>query len=459
MPMRRDQNFADRCPRSVLRTRSSAALESLLKRAVELALASSLMAAGCGPVSGPVCAGDKWKALDGLEPAEAIDYATLRIACDYNRGGPASERASMGTACATASGASCQSELETLLTLDTLSPGELSGTVGRCQQFVVTTAGDRVTRYVTRKELLEFLGSINTPQEVLLLLAYDGYTITCGDASSTTPPELDAPEVAPSGDGFEATVGSVVDECPVTYAQVELRVSPDGTVKELSREALPPSNACAGRRPEGWLGIGARTASSAIADHFTRMAELEAASVIAFEVLARELEHHDAPQALIVRARAARSDEVRHAERTRALAARFGARVCEPEVAARPLRGLEALALDNAIEGCVRETYGAAVGCYQARTASDPEIAALMAELSRDELQHALLALDIDAWLQARLCDAARERVAAARETAVAQLSLELGAEPDGPLQTLAGLPSACAAQRIHAALQAELWS
>lgn len=551
MPMRRDQIFPDKCPRSVLRTRGGAALDALFQRAVELALASSLLAAGCvteaeggdpangpgglgvragasaqasagstaldggkpaalagrggtrpvfpptadgggsvkdpdaaqpdasdedagadsdagmaaagGPVttvSGPVCDGYTWKPLESLDPAEPIDYATLRVAYEQRTGMPANESASVGEACATASGASCRSELDALLAGGMLSFEQSCGMVGRCQKFIVTTAGDRVTRYATRDELLEFLGGINTPQEVLLLLDYDGYTINCLNhpAGSTLPPELGAAEVETSGDGFEATVAKLITDCPFTYARVQLRVSSDGVVEELSSEELPPSPACAGRRPEGWLGSGAR-ATSALADHFMRMAELEAASVIAFDVLARELEHHGAPEALIARARAAADDEVRHAERTGELAARFGAHVREPEVAARPLRSLEALALDNAIEGCVRETYGAAVGYYQARSASDPEIAALMAELSRDEMQHALLALDIDTWLHAHLCDAARQRVATARATAAAQLSLELGAEPDATLQTLAGLPPAHAARRIHEALQAELWS
>src|SRR5262245_10013390 len=99
------------------------------------------------------------------------------------------------------------------------------------------------------------------------------------------------------------------------------------------------------------------------------MAELEAASVRAFEVLAAELEQYGAPQRLSEAARAAATDEVRHAASTAEWARALGANVAQVAVPARGVRSLAAIALDNAVEGCVRETFGAVIGAYQARAA------------------------------------------------------------------------------------------
>ncbi len=63
--------------------------------------------------------------------------------------------------------------------------------------------------------------------------------------------------------------------------------------------------------------------------------------------------------------RAAR-DEVRHTLAMVRLAARSGARVTRRVIASRPVRSLEAMATENAVEGCVPETYGAATAMLQA---------------------------------------------------------------------------------------------
>ena len=59
-------------------------------------------------------------------------------------------------------------------------------------------------------------------------------------------------------------------------------------------------------------------------------------------------------------------EEIDHTRRTALLAQRFGAEPRVPGVEARPLRTRFELALDNAVEGCVRETYGALVATWQA---------------------------------------------------------------------------------------------
>lgn len=75
---------------------------------------------------------------------------------------------------------------------------------------------------------------------------------------------------------------------------------------------------------------------------------MEAASVHAFERLARELDAHAAPQELIAAARAAVLDEMRHARTAGRLARRFGANARAPEVPALGAPGREKLLNDRA---------------------------------------------------------------------------------------------------------------
>jgi hypothetical protein len=61
-----------------------------------------------------------------------------------------------------------------------------------------------------------------------------------------------------------------------------------------------------------------------------------------------------APKKLVRAAAHAAGDEVRHARATVALARRFGARPTAVNVERSALRSIEAMALENAVEGCVR---------------------------------------------------------------------------------------------------------
>jgi hypothetical protein len=215
-----------------------------------------------------------------------------------------------------------------------------------------------------------------------------------------------------------------------------------------------------GRRPSG-LAPAATAGACSVGHYLAAMAHLEAASVHAFRTLARQLSRHGAPSRLIARAIAAARDEVRHTRMARALARSHGATAPPVAVTTAPaaLPSLETLALENAVEGCVRETFGALLAAWQARTAGDPEIRAAMSSISDDEAAHAELAWDLDAWLRARLDPAARARVAAARADAVAALATELSQPPPSLLVAVAGLPESAGAQSLFAATHAQLWS
>src|SRR6202022_3351715 len=120
-----------------------------------------------------------------------------------------------------------------------------------------------------------------------------------------------------------------------------------------------------GRIPAGlkWASTGPHP--SVVAEQLAAAAHLEGAAVFAFEALERELVAHQAPIHLVARARSAQRDEKRHHSAISGLAIRLGARVPPVEVNATGIRTLVEMATQNAVEGCVRETYGAAVGALQ----------------------------------------------------------------------------------------------
>lgn len=165
-----------------------------------------------------------------------------------------------------------------------------------------------------------------------------------------------------------------------------------------------------GRRPPGLV--------TRELDALAELAHLEAASVASFTRIADELAGFGAPAALIERARAAARDEARHARMVGTLAG------CEPEVelAATATRDAFAFALDNAVEGCVHESFAAIVCAYQAIAAEDPAVAAVMSEIAGDEARHGELAWDIARWLEPRLPAAQQHAIAEARRTALTSL-------------------------------------
>jgi len=176
---------------------------------------------------------------------------------------------------------------------------------------------------------------------------------------------------------------------------------------------------CGGRKFDG---LDAPPATTTLA----RMAWLEAASVHAFRRLARELAAHGAPRELVVAARACARDEIRHARAMSKLATSRGATVPPVSAPPAPLRDLESIARENAVEGCVGETFGALQAEWRAAHESDVEVAEAMRAIAPDELRHAALGWTIAAWIDGKLDDAARARVAAARTEAARTLVCDL---------------------------------
>lgn len=233
-------------------------------------------------------------------------------------------------------------------------------------------------------------------------------------------------------------------------------VGPTDTL-EVSKERREES-ACVGRRPDGFSAAPMADVPS-VGAWFANAAQLEAASVHAFRILHDELIAHDAPERLAVAAERAARDEIRHAAMMRRLARRYGAsNVPDVDVEAKPDRSLQAIALENAIEGCVRETYGAVEAALQGDRATDPLVARIMRAIAHDEAKHAELAWDVAAWARNRLDPRAREAIDVAMHGAVSDLLRELRRDTDPSLARLAGLPTKRVAMHAASALQAKLW-
>ncbi len=215
----------------------------------------------------------------------------------------------------------------------------------------------------------------------------------------------------------------------------------------------------AGRRPAGFVRKGRAPATSALGRYFAEMAELEAASVYAFERLARELRVHRAPARLVRAARLAAGDEVRHTRAMKRLAVRYGGRPRPVLVRPSKARKLALVARENTVEGCVRETFGAVVASWQAAHARDASIRRYMTRIAFDETRHAALANAVAEWAEEHLPPREKTRIVKARRDAMVALARQVtAAAPPAALRTEAGVPHATLARALLIAIARELW-
>lgn len=273
------------------------------------------------------------------------------------------------------------------------------------------------------------------------------------DADAGADGGMDAPDAAP---------WACQDECRKYHP------NPNATFQSCE---LAPSSApqkvtctyyvrCVGRRPAELEEAVLETTEAR--ELLSETAKLEAASIDAFVRLARELAHHRAPAALVARAREAARDERRHTGAMRSLAARFGAdpadSACPPSRTRRVPRLADVL-LENAVEGCVRETFGALMAHVQALRAADPVVRRTMAEVAVDESRHSALAWAVHTWGVTQVSARDRQRIEAAREAAVRTLVDEIARGPREVHEPELGLVGAREAGALAASLQTTLWS
>jgi hypothetical protein len=332
----------------------------------------------------------------------------------------------------------------------------------KCAPFLLTTHGDDVTRRDERSALLTLLGTIDTEYKAALVAMFDSHTIACSFDPGPPPgqpnnPPLSGTQTKSSGDGFDLRTEWRAG-CTESAYRETIHVAADGTLTTIEEQTQIAIFTCvAGRRPEGLCPSAAVHRGATLGAYFADAARLEAASVHAFERLARELGALGAPESLIARAARSALDEIRHARVTGDLARRFGNEPTPANVAPWRARSALQIALENAVEGCVRETYGALVAHHQAQTALDPHVRAAMQQIAEDETRHAELSWHIAHWLEPQLTHAERRCLAAARTAALAQLFTELDAGLPAHDARAIGLPALDVAARMLERLGAAL--
>ena len=246
--------------------------------------------------------------------------------------------------------------------------------------------------------------------------------------------------------------GLATGSCTVQFQGDTVKAASSYTERVQSTSCS--GGASEGRRPAGLVTPRCIEATNPLGAWLAEAAWLEAASIPAFIYLARELDLHGAPRGLARLALVAARDEIRHAHMMNAMAARFGGKPPLADVDLPKARSLEDMAIENAIEGCVRETWGAIVAMWQAERARDRELRAVFRAISGDEARHAALAWAVDAWISTRLDDAAKARVIEARHHAVRALFEGADAE----VHDVLGLPLGADARMLVGRTERALW-
>lgn len=393
---------------------------------------------------------DGLQVLQAVEPATPVDAMALR---EIIQSGDMLSVPSIldqdGTLCAGASDrAACESAIAAIGSGTEFVRG---GGFDNYLQTLLYTRGDEASGVSTVAGLREFLGELDSPGDAALWATLFDHEMVCNGND----------DVGPHGDGFvvHTTTGNACGPDDDIEEHV-LLVRPDGTTQVLQTVVVQKTDpgCSAGRMPGAPCRWQRSRSRNAVGATLADIAALEAAAIAAFGELAGELRHHGAPASLVAASLRARGDEIRHARTMAALARRHGARAVAPRVRAMPPRALEAIARDNAIEGCVRETFGAAVAHLQARQATDPVMRRVFATIARDETRHAALSWSLDAWAHARLGARARKRLARDRSDAIARLRGELVRGHEPALRAILGMPSHEQAQRLFDGLDAALW-
>lgn len=401
--------------------------------------------AGCSDLrdefSESVCTNDKTVLLDGLKTSQPFDYLALRTAI-FNS--PAHEVVEEFGACP--STAPCE-QLNEPVPKEGMRPDY----AWNMSQHLAVVREDKVELVMTVEEVKAFLGTIDTSDEAALLVHLSGYNLDCEGPNLT------------SGAGQYLVYAQRGSTCGGDVRGFKLLVEGDGSLEVLVEEVVEyGDDTCViGRVPAGLLPVNGRDAGDSGCDpvgaYFAEVAHLEAAAVAAFDGLAEELMAHGAPSELVADARRAARQETRHAVMTGTIARRYGRERSVPEVQSSPVRTLLELAIDNAVEGLTRETFGALLGHHQALHAEDPAVRRAMEVIASDETDHAEFSWRLHHWLLSQLSPAERLEVQRAREGALERFGGAMLTEADPRVQRLAGLPDAAQATQLFRRLFSEM--
>lgn len=402
--------------------------------------ASALLLSGCGKLGGdlPDCQPSTFAQLSPSQPLDGLEVRWTSPNFDGMFTGHAVE--TLGQSCSADTCATAVAALDARH-LGWDQPGQATGV----REYLVGMLGGMVVGSAANEaEMATLLGSIDTLSEARIVGDLHGFT--CRRAGQR-------------GSSFQIVSSDLVSLCPVRQQEVLYQIDPDATVHELDRGDTDEQSSCVGRRPAGLVRSGGPMFGSAYGRYWAAAAELEAASVASFRILARELGAHRAPKGLIQRALAAGTDEIRHAHAMSRLARQWGAIPRLRRVRRMPVRSLSEIASENLREGCVVETWGALVGHHQASAARSRTVRQIMRAIAQDETRHAALSWDVQRWLESRLSEKERRRLAADRDGAVSQLRAHIGASVARDLEAALGLPSATVADRLFRRLDTRLWN
>ena len=382
--------------------------------------------------------------VEGLNLPLPVDY--LGVYLNQNAGGVTLYQAS-GTPCAGAADqVACKAGLLSGAPTSGFPPlyllNSFSFLPAYGYMFVAYTRGDSVGFVSNSTQLNALFGEIDTANEAGLVFLSMGIAPECRAIWETD-------------DAYYFTKLSTPVGCSTSSPGYRLSVTRAG---ETSSTQVGMAKPCMGRRPAG-LFESSGSSASPLGDYYASVAHLEAAAVLAFDVIDRELSRFGAPHALQVRAQRAREDEVRHASRMSELALRWQAHVPCARAAPSSDRSLLAAAMENAVEGCVREAWGALSAHYQAATAREPEAQKLWREIAVDESEHAELSFDLHEWYMTQLENDERSLVEAALEQARLQLRVELAFAPVPHPSVLlgAGVPDPVCAAALFSQLETQV--
>jgi len=160
------------------------------------------------------------------------------------------------------------------------------------------------------------------------------------------------------------------------------------------------------------------TERAALAEHWTKMGQMEHASIAAFARFSLQLLALGAPPELVDACTQALADETAHTLLCFGIASAYAGRAIGPG----PLdvsRSLEVTSLVDIVdlviaEGCFGETSAALEALEAADTAADPVIVAAYTQIAADEQRHAELAFRFVRWALERQTEGVAERVAEA---------------------------------------------
>jgi hypothetical protein len=293
--------------------------------------------------------------------------------------------------------------------------------------------GDEPQVHDMRNHAISTMSPVDTPADALYVAGLYGYKAQCDTLAQT------------SMGNWRMIASQREGDCPIMEYFYEVQIAPDATITVRKDLYSRSTNICVGRRPDG-LQLATTHCDDAVGKHLAHIAWLEGAAVHAFERLVTDLEHHNAPAELIARAKRAIVDEIDHASRIGTLAKRYGGTIQDVQVTPHAERSLYDVALENAVEGCVRETYGVVDALYRSQHAQDPDVRAAFAVIAKDETRHAALSWDIAAWAETLLSADESAGISAAAMAAQDELGRQLGTgRPDVVRQQL-GAPPAHAA-------------